>query len=57
MSAVDFKDIKLLRQFVNDRGQIVPRRQTGLSARAQRMLTDAIKQARHMALLPFVVEE
>ncbi|MBD3176222.1 MAG: 30S ribosomal protein S18 [Armatimonadia bacterium] len=57
MAAVDFKDIKLLRQFVNDRGQIVPRRQTGLSARAQRMLTDAIKQARHMALLPFVVEE
>ncbi|MBP7561363.1 MAG: 30S ribosomal protein S18 [Armatimonadetes bacterium] len=57
MAAVDFKDTKLLRQFVNDRGQIVPRRQTGLSARAQRLLTDAIKRARYMALLPFVVDD
>lgn len=57
MAAVDFKDTKLLRQFLNDRGQIVPRRQTGLSARAQRRLTDAIKRARYMALLPFVVDD
>lgn len=57
MAAVDFKDTKLLRQFVNDRGQIVPRRQTGLSARAQWLLTDAIKRARYMALLPFVVDD
>jgi len=57
MSYVDFKDVRLLRQFLNDRGCIVPRRQTGLSARAQRMLTMAIKRAREMALLPFVVEE
>ncbi len=57
MAYVDFKDVKLLRQFLNDRGSIVPRRQTGLSARAQRMLTVAIKRAREMALLPFVVDD
>lgn len=56
MTHVDFKDVRLLKQFVNDRGSIIPRRQTGLSARAQRELTLAIKRSREMALLPFVID-
>jgi small subunit ribosomal protein S18 len=50
---VDFKDDRLLRRFVNDRGKIVPRRVTGLTAKQQRMVTTAIKRARLMAILPF----
>ena len=50
---VDFKDERLLRRFVNERGKIVPRRVTGLTAKQQRMVTEAIKRARHMAILPF----
>lgn len=53
---IDFKDVDLLRKFVSDRGKILSRRVTGTSARYQRMLVKAIKNARHMALLPFVKE-
>lgn len=53
---VDFKDSKLLEQFLTDRGKIIPRRITGASAKYQRKLTSAIKRARMMALLPFVRE-
>ncbi|MGK9069800.1 30S ribosomal protein S18, partial [Staphylococcus warneri] len=44
-------------RFISERGKILPRRVTGTSAKYQRMLTAAIKRARHMALLPYVKEE
>ena len=53
---IDYKDIDLLQKFVTDRGKILPRRITGVSAKHQRLLTQSIKRARHMALLPFVSE-
>jgi small subunit ribosomal protein S18 len=53
---IDYKDEKLLRKFVNERGKIVSRKVSGTSARYQRELATAIKRARHLALLPFVAE-
>lgn len=53
---IDFKDVELLKRFINERGKILPRRVTGTSAKWQRPLAVAIKRARHMALLPFVNE-
>lgn len=53
---IDFKDVDLLKKFVTERGKILPRRVTGTSAKWQRPLAQAIKRARHMALLPFVKE-
>jgi small subunit ribosomal protein S18 len=53
---IDYKDIETLKRFVTERGKILPRRITGVSANHQRLLTTAIKRARHMALLPFVGE-
>jgi small subunit ribosomal protein S18 len=50
---VDYKDVRLLSQFVAESGKIVPRRLTGVCTPHQRRLTDAIKQARNIALLPF----
>lgn len=52
---IDYKDITLLSKFVSERGKIVPRNKTGVSARQQRELTQAIKRARHLAMLPFLV--
>lgn len=54
---VDYKDVALLKKFVNDRGKILPSRQTGTTAKQQRMVAKAIKRAREMALLPFVVSD
>lgn len=54
---IDYKDVDLLRKFVTERGKILPRRITGLTAKQQRDLTQAIKQARIMALLPFINQE
>lgn len=54
---IDYKGVELLKKFVSERGKILPRRVTGTSAKYQRMLTTAIKRARHMALLPYVVDE
>jgi small subunit ribosomal protein S18 len=51
---IDYKDVDTLVQFVTERGKILPRRITGVSAYHQKKLTAAIKLARHMALLPFV---
>jgi small subunit ribosomal protein S18 len=51
----DYKDVKRLQRYLSDRGKILPRRRTGNCARHQRGLTTAIKRARHLALLPFVV--
>jgi small subunit ribosomal protein S18 len=53
---IDWKDEKLLRRFVTERGKIIPRRVSGTSAIFQRQLAEAIKRARHMALLPFVAD-
>lgn len=51
---IDYKDVKLLSQFLTERGKIIPRRISGLNAQNQRRITEAIKIARNMALLPFV---
>lgn len=53
---IDYKDIETLTKFVTERGKILPRRITGVSAYHQKKLTAAIKRARHVALLPFVGE-
>jgi small subunit ribosomal protein S18 len=51
---VDYKDVALLRKFMSDRGKIRSRRVTGLSAKRQREVAVAIKNAREMAMLPYV---
>jgi small subunit ribosomal protein S18 len=51
---VDYKDIKLLREFLTEKEKIIPRRITGNCAKHQRMVKIAIKRARQMALLPYV---
>lgn len=51
---IDYKDVKLLRRFVNDQGKIMPRRITGSSAKMHRKLVRAIKRARSIALMPYV---
>lgn len=53
---INYKDIETLHKFITERGKILPRRITGVSAHHQRFLALAIKRARHMALLPFVAE-
>jgi small subunit ribosomal protein S18 len=53
---IDYKDIETLSKFITERGKILPRRITGVSAYFQRRLAKAIKLARHVALLPFVAE-
>ncbi|HEX5394765.1 MAG TPA: 30S ribosomal protein S18 [Candidatus Saccharimonadales bacterium] len=50
----DYKDFKTLQRYVNQYGQIEPRKKTGLTESKQRQLARAIKRARHIALLPFV---
>ncbi len=50
---IDYKDLKLLADYVTETGKIVPSRITGVSAKQQRQLCAAIKHARHIALLPF----
>jgi small subunit ribosomal protein S18 len=53
---IDYKDVKLLAPFVPERGKILPRRMFGTCAEHQRRLTQAIKRARHIALLPFAAD-
>ena len=50
---INYKDVKMLHAFISERGKIMPRRISGVCAPHQRRLTDAIKQARNIALLPF----
>ncbi len=50
---ISCKDVKQLKRFISEDGRILPRRRTGLSAKNQRKVTTAIKQARHLALLPY----
>ncbi|MEZ4783367.1 MAG: 30S ribosomal protein S18 [Candidatus Kapaibacterium sp.] len=54
---IDYTNIKLLQRFLNDQGKILPRRITGVNAKQQRSITQAVKYARHLALLPFVAED
>ncbi|HIN02812.1 MAG TPA: 30S ribosomal protein S18 [Candidatus Marinimicrobia bacterium] len=51
---IDYKDVKLLRRFVNDQGKIMPRRITGSSAKMHRKVVRAIKRSRSIALMPYV---
>ena len=51
---IDYKDLELLHKFVTERGKMLPRRITGLTAHQQRELTRAVKKARLLALLPFI---
>lgn len=53
---IDYKDVELLKKFISANGKITPRRVTGTSAKYQRMLTTAIKRARQMALLPYIID-
>ena len=53
---IDYKDVKLLQRYISERGKIVPSRITAVSNKKQRILSNAIKRARFMALLPYVVK-
>mgnify|MGYP002387465463 CR=1 FL=1 len=53
---VDYKDVKLISQFVPERGKILPRRMFGTCAEHQRKLTVAVNRARHIALLPYAAD-
>ena len=53
---IDYKDVKLLQRFISERGKIVPSRITAVSSGKQRELAQAIKRARFMALVPYVVK-
>ncbi len=53
IDSLDYKDVIKLRKFISERGKILPRRITGTCAKHQRIVTNAIKRARHLALLPF----
>ncbi len=54
---IDYKDVETLKMFITERGKILPRRITGVSAYHQRKLAAAIKRARYMAILPFVAKD
>ncbi len=53
---IDYKDVGRIRRFTNERGKILPRRMTGNCAKHQRQLSEAVKRARAVALLPFTVD-
>ena len=53
IDTVDYKDVKFLQQFIVERSKILPRRISGTCAKHQRLVQQAIKRARHLALLPF----
>ena len=53
---IDYKDVKLLQRFISERGKIVPSRITAVSTKKQRELSQAIKRARFLALLPYIVK-
>ena len=57
IETVDYKDVNVLRRFINDRGKILPSRHSGNTAKQQRMISRAVRRARELALLPFVVGE
>jgi small subunit ribosomal protein S18 len=53
---IDYKDANFLLKFVNEQGQILPRRLTGTSTKYQKKVAQAIKRARHLALMPYVAD-
>ena len=53
---IDYKDVKLMGRFISERGKIVPSRITAVSAKKQRVLATAIKRARFLGLLPYIVK-
>ena len=53
---IDYKDVKLLQRFISERGKMVPSRITAVSAKKQRALARAIKRARYIGLLPYIVK-
>lgn len=53
---IDYKDPEFLKKFLNEQGKILPRRITGTSMKYQRRVAQAVKRARHLALLPFVTD-
>lgn len=55
-TSIDYKDVAKLRRFISERGKILPRRITGNCAKHQRLLTTAIKRARHISILPYIQE-
>ena len=55
-AVIDYKDANKLKRYVSERGKILPRRITGNCAKHQRALTVAIKRARHVAIMPYVVD-
>ena len=56
VECIDYKDTAKLKRYLSERSKILPRRTTGTCAMHQRQLTDAIKRARHVALLPYVTD-
>ncbi|MDB5224714.1 MAG: rpsR [Candidatus Adlerbacteria bacterium] len=52
---IDYKDTETLKRFINPHGKIMPRRRTGLSSANQRELAQAVKRARFMALMPYII--
>ena len=57
ITEIDYKDVELLKQFISEKGKILPRRITGACSKHQKMLKKVIKRARYMALLPFIVQD
>ena len=53
---IDYKDVKMLQRYISEKGKIVPARITAVSAKKQRVLSQAIKRARHLSLLPYLVK-
>lgn len=53
---IDYKDANFLMKFINDQGKVLPRRITGTSLKYQRKVAQAVKRARHVALLPYVAD-
>jgi small subunit ribosomal protein S18 len=53
---IDYKDVKMLQRYISEKGKIVPARITAVSAKKQRVLGQAIKRARHLSLLPYLVK-
>lgn len=54
---IDFKNAEFLMKFVNDQGKLLPRRLTGTSLKYQRKVAEAVKRARHLAILPFIGDQ
>lgn len=56
ISVLDYKDSESFKRFISDRGKIAPRRNTGVCAKHQRMLAQAVKRARYMAIIPHCMD-